>query len=44
MMLKTAFVLAVVALTPAVAMASPSCTTEPQAKWMSEDAMKAKVG
>lgn len=44
MMLKTALVLGLVALTPAVAMASPSCTTEPQGKWMSQDAMKAKVG
>ena len=42
-MLRTALVLAVVALTPAVAMASPSCTNEPQVNWMSQDAMKAKV-
>ncbi|SHO67498.1 hypothetical protein SAMN02745172_04179 [Pseudoxanthobacter soli DSM 19599] len=28
---------------PSIALASPSCTTEPQSKWMSQDAMKAKV-
>lgn len=26
-----------------VAMASPKCTTEPQEKWITEDAMKAKI-
>ena len=43
MILRTALVLGLVALTPAVAFASPACTTEPQDKWMSQDAMKAKV-
>jgi hypothetical protein len=43
MKIRTALVLALVALTPTVAMASPSCTTEPKDKWMSEEAMKAKV-
>lgn len=43
MMLKTVLALGLVALTPAVAMASPSCTSEPQDKWMSQEAMQAKV-
>lgn len=30
-------------LAPAFAFAGPACTTEPKDKWMSEDAMKAKV-
>lgn len=28
---------------PAIAQAAPNCTSEPQDKWMTEDAMKAKV-
>jgi len=28
---------------PPVALAGPNCTTEPREKWMSEDAMRAKV-
>ena len=28
---------------PGVALAGPTCTNEPKAKWMSEDAMKAKI-
>ena len=43
MKLKTALVLALVALAPTAALASPSCTVEPKDKWMSEDAMKAMV-
>ncbi|MCJ8144706.1 PepSY domain-containing protein [Ancylobacter sp. A5.8] len=31
------------ALVPTIASASPACTTEAKDKWMSEDAMKAKV-
>ncbi|MDQ0457133.1 PepSY domain-containing protein [Rhizobium paknamense] len=34
---------AVLSALPVLAHASPSCTTEPKAKWMSEDAMKAKI-
>lgn len=42
-MLKLITVFAVVASAPALALASPSCTKEPQAKWMPQDAMKAKI-
>ncbi|MEZ0214634.1 MAG: PepSY domain-containing protein [Xanthobacteraceae bacterium] len=38
-----AALLAAAVLAPAAALASPVCTTEAKAKWMSEDAMKAKV-
>jgi hypothetical protein len=34
---------AIVASVPALALASPSCTKEPKSKWMSENAMKAKI-
>ena len=34
---------ALATLLPAAAYASPKCTTEPKDKWMSEEAMKAKV-
>lgn len=30
-------------LAPAITSAAPKCTTEPRDKWMSEEAMKAKV-
>lgn len=43
MKIKAAVVAALVILSPAMALASPECTAEPQDKWMSEDAMKAKV-
>ena len=43
MKLKLIAALAMSAATPAVAFASPNCTTEPKSKWMSEDAMKAKI-
>ncbi|NKF32822.1 PepSY domain-containing protein, partial [Pseudomonas sp. BGM005] len=42
MMLKAIIAVAIVALAPALAFASPSCTKEPKSKWMSEEAMKAK--
>ncbi|WP_296040640.1 PepSY domain-containing protein [uncultured Agrobacterium sp.] len=42
-MLKLIATVAVIAATPALAFASPSCTAEPKSKWMSEDAMKAKI-
>lgn len=42
-MLKTIIAVAIVALAPALALASPSCTKEPQSKWMPEAAMKAKI-
>lgn len=32
-----------VTLAPAAAFAAPKCTTEPKDKWMTEEAMKAKV-
>lgn len=35
--------IALALLTPAAAFAGPACTTEAKDKWMSEDAMKAKV-
>lgn len=41
--LVPAALLAAVTLLPAAAAASPACTKEPKDKWMSEDAMKAKV-
>lgn len=43
MKLKFIAALALVAITPVVALASPSCTTEPKSNWMSADAMKAKI-
>ena len=43
MRIHRAVLLAVLALSPTVALAGPNCTTEPQAKWMSEEAMKAKI-
>jgi hypothetical protein len=44
-MRTTARTLAVFAImaTPALAHAGPVCTNEPREKWMTEDAMKAKV-
>ncbi len=42
-MLKLIAAVAVVASLPTLALASPSCTNEPKSKWMSEDAMKAKI-
>lgn len=42
-MLKLIATVAVIATTPALAFASPSCTKEPKSKWMTEDAMKAKI-
>ncbi|WP_205919105.1 PepSY domain-containing protein [Rhizobium binae] len=42
-MLKTIIAVAIVALAPALALASPSCTKEPKSKWMPEAAMKAKI-
>ncbi|MGO7541223.1 PepSY domain-containing protein [Rhizobium ruizarguesonis] len=41
--LIVAIAAAAAAAAPALAFASPSCTKEPQSKWMSEDAMKAKI-
>lgn len=38
-----AALLAASVLSPLAASASPACTKEPKDKWMSEDAMKAKV-
>ncbi|MBX5186241.1 PepSY domain-containing protein [Rhizobium sp. NZLR3b] len=43
MMLKLMSAVAIVASVPALALASPSCTKEPKSKWMSENAMKAKI-
>lgn len=43
MNLKAALIAALVVLSPTAALASPNCTAEPQDKWMTEDAMKAKV-
>jgi hypothetical protein len=34
---------AVTSLLAGPALASPKCTTEPQSKWLSEEAMKAKI-
>jgi hypothetical protein len=42
-MLKLMSAVAIVASVPALALASPSCTKEPKSKWMSENAMKAKI-
>ena len=42
-MLKLIAAVAIVASVPALALASPSCTKEPKAKWMPQDAMKAKI-
>ena len=39
----TALLAAACILAPAAAFASPSCTKEPKANWMTEDAMKSKV-
>ena len=43
MKLKLIVAIAIAAATPALALASPSCTKEPQSKWMSEAAMKAEI-
>ncbi|MDL2408965.1 PepSY domain-containing protein [Rhizobium calliandrae] len=43
MKLKLVTALAIITATPALALASPSCTGEPKSKWMSEDAMKARI-
>jgi len=43
MKLNLIAVFAFVTATPALALASPNCTNEPKSKWMSEDAMKAKI-
>lgn len=43
MKLKLIAALAILSFTPALALASPSCTSEPRSKWMPEAAMKAKI-
>jgi len=43
MKLKLIAAIAIASATPALALASPSCTGEPKSKWMSEEAMKAKI-
>lgn len=43
MKLKLIAALAIAAASPALAFASPNCTAEPKSKWMSEEAMKAKI-
>ncbi|MGO7653163.1 PepSY domain-containing protein, partial [Rhizobium ruizarguesonis] len=40
---KLIVAISIAAAAPALAFASPSCTKEPQSKWMSEDAMKANI-
>ena len=37
-------VLASAVIAPLAAFANPICTTEPKEKWMSEEAIKAKIG
>lgn len=43
MKLKLISALMIIAATPALAIASPSCTKEPKSKWMPEKAMKEKI-
>ena len=43
MHLRHIVMLSIFAIAPSVAFASPSCTTEPKSKWMSEDSMKAMI-
>ncbi|MBB3146822.1 hypothetical protein FHS21_003238 [Phyllobacterium trifolii] len=43
MKLQTVAALSILLLSPAVALASPACTKEPKAKWMSETAMQKKI-
>ncbi|EJC75113.1 hypothetical protein Rleg10DRAFT_3678 [Rhizobium leguminosarum bv. trifolii WSM2012] len=43
MKLRLIVALATITAAPSLALASPSCTTEAKSKWMSEDAMKAKI-
>ncbi|EJZ22872.1 PepSY domain-containing protein (plasmid) [Rhizobium sp. Pop5] len=43
MELKLISALMILAATPALAIASPSCTKEPKSKWMPEKAMKEKI-
>jgi hypothetical protein len=43
MKLKLITAIAILSFTPALALASPSCTGEPKSKWMPEAAMKAKI-
>ncbi|WP_111563667.1 PepSY domain-containing protein [Rhizobium sp. AN80A] len=42
-MMKLIVAASLIACAPALAFASPSCTTEAKSKWMSQDAMKAKI-
>jgi hypothetical protein len=39
----TALILFAATLAPTVASAAPKCTAEPRDKWLTEDAMKAKI-
>jgi hypothetical protein len=41
--MKFALALAGALIVPLAAHANPMCTTEPKTKWMSEDAIKAKI-
>lgn len=43
MKMKLILAFAVISATPGLVFASPSCTTEPKSKWMSEEAMRAKI-
>jgi hypothetical protein len=43
MLTNKAIVLVVLTNLSSIAFAAPECTKEPQSKWMSQDAMKAKV-
>jgi hypothetical protein len=43
MKLKLIAAVAFASLPPALALASPSCTSEPKSRWMPEVAMKAKI-
>jgi hypothetical protein len=43
MKLTLTIALAAIAAIPSLALAGPSCTTEPKSKWMSQEAMKAKI-
>ncbi|EJC75179.1 hypothetical protein Rleg10DRAFT_3756 [Rhizobium leguminosarum bv. trifolii WSM2012] len=43
MKMKLTAALVILATTPALALASPSCTKDPKSKWMPEKAMKEKI-
>lgn len=42
--MRQIFIVLAIAIIPCSALAGPTCTSEPKEKWMSENAMKVKIG